>query len=52
MSKALAAADEPAAEGISAEVIDLRTLRPLDDAAITASVAGTVTRLLQNPEQL
>ena len=41
LAKALAAADELAAEGISAEVIDLRTLRPLDDAAITASVART-----------
>jgi pyruvate dehydrogenase E1 component beta subunit len=41
LPKALAAADELAAEGISAEVIDLRTLRPLDDAAITASVART-----------
>ncbi|MFF7490097.1 alpha-ketoacid dehydrogenase subunit beta [Streptomyces luteogriseus] len=41
LPKAVAAADELAAEGISAEVIDLRTLRPLDDAAITASVART-----------
>ncbi|MZF85995.1 pyruvate dehydrogenase complex E1 component subunit beta [Streptomyces sp. SID5643] len=41
LPKALAAADQLAAEGISAEVIDLRTLRPLDDAAITASVART-----------
>ncbi|CAM5605416.1 1-deoxy-D-xylulose-5-phosphate synthase [Streptomyces aurantiogriseus] len=41
LPKALAAADELAAEGISAEVIDLRTLRPLDDAAVTASVART-----------
>ncbi|MFD5835926.1 alpha-ketoacid dehydrogenase subunit beta [Streptomyces collinus] len=41
LPKALAAADQLAAEGISAEVIDLRTLRPLDEAAITASVART-----------
>ncbi|MEV4860238.1 alpha-ketoacid dehydrogenase subunit beta [Streptomyces ossamyceticus] len=41
LPKALAAADELAAQGIDAEVIDLRTLRPLDDAAITASVART-----------
>ncbi len=41
LPKALAAADELATEGIDAEVIDLRTLRPLDDAAITASVART-----------
>jgi pyruvate/2-oxoglutarate/acetoin dehydrogenase E1 component len=39
--KALAAAETLAAEGISAEVIDLRTLRPLDDATIIASVART-----------
>jgi len=30
-----------AAEGVQAEVIDLRTLRPLDDATILASVAHT-----------
>ncbi|WP_069169238.1 alpha-ketoacid dehydrogenase subunit beta [Streptomyces griseus] len=41
LPKALAAADELATEGIDAEVIDLRTLRPLDDAAVTASVART-----------
>lgn len=41
LPKTLAAADELAAEGISAEVIDLRTLRPLDDAAIADSVART-----------
>jgi pyruvate dehydrogenase E1 component beta subunit len=39
--KALAAAETLSAEGISAEVIDLRTLRPLDDATIMASVART-----------
>lgn len=41
LPKALTAADELAADGISAEVIDLRTLRPLDDEAIAASVART-----------
>ncbi|KJK40750.1 pyruvate dehydrogenase [Streptomyces variegatus] len=41
LPKALAAADQLGVEGISAEVIDLRTLRPLDDAAITASEART-----------
>jgi pyruvate dehydrogenase E1 component subunit beta len=41
LPKALAAADRLAAEGSSAEVVDLRTLRPLDDAAIRASVART-----------
>ena len=37
----LAAADELAAAGIDAEVIDLRVLRPLDDATILASVRRT-----------
>jgi pyruvate/2-oxoglutarate/acetoin dehydrogenase E1 component len=37
----LAAAEELAAEGISAEVLDLRTLVPLDKEAILASVAKT-----------
>ncbi|ARF53394.1 alpha-ketoacid dehydrogenase subunit beta [Streptomyces gilvosporeus] len=41
LPKALAAADELAADGISAEVLDLRTLRPLDGEAIAASVART-----------
>jgi pyruvate/2-oxoglutarate/acetoin dehydrogenase E1 component len=39
--KTLEAANELAGEGIEAEVIDLRTLRPLDDATIMASVAKT-----------
>jgi pyruvate dehydrogenase E1 component subunit beta len=39
--KTLAAADTLAGEGIEAEVIDLRSLRPLDDATIMASVAKT-----------
>jgi pyruvate dehydrogenase E1 component beta subunit len=39
--EALAAADELAAEGIDAEVLDLATLKPLDDEAILASVART-----------
>lgn len=38
---ALKAAELLAAEGISAEVIDLRTLRPLDRATIVASVRKT-----------
>jgi pyruvate/2-oxoglutarate/acetoin dehydrogenase E1 component len=41
LHKALTAADKLAAEGIDAEVIDLRTLRPLDDATILASVRST-----------
>ena len=44
--KALAAAETLAAEGIGAEVIDLRTLRPLDDAAIMRSVAKTHRALI------
>jgi pyruvate dehydrogenase E1 component beta subunit len=39
--KALAAADTLASEDISAEVIDLRVLRPLDTATVLASVART-----------
>ena len=38
---ALAAADELEEQGISAEVIDLRTLRPLDVATIIASLRKT-----------
>jgi pyruvate dehydrogenase E1 component beta subunit len=39
--EALAAAEALAAEGIEAEVIDLRTLNPLDDEAMVASVTRT-----------
>lgn len=39
--KALQAASELAAAGISAEVIDLRVLRPLDDATVMESVRRT-----------
>lgn len=39
--KALAAAEALAADGISAEIIDLRVLRPLDAATLLASVAKT-----------
>jgi pyruvate dehydrogenase E1 component beta subunit len=38
---ALKAAEELAAEGIEAEVIDLRTLRPLDMSTVLASLAKT-----------
>ena len=37
----LQAAETLAAEGIEAEVIDLRTLRPLDKAAVLTSLAKT-----------
>ena len=39
--KALDAAETLAGEGVEAEVIDLRTLRPLDDETLLASVAKT-----------
>ena len=41
VSFALAAADELAKQGIDAEVIDLRTIKPLDEATVLASIAKT-----------
>ncbi len=41
LGQALAAAEQLAAEGVSAEVIDPRTLAPLDTATILASVEKT-----------
>ena len=41
MTYALAAAEELAKDGIEAEVIDLRTLRPMDTASIIESVKKT-----------
>ena len=41
MTYALAAADKLAAEGIEAEVIDLRTIRPMDLATVIESVKKT-----------
>ena len=41
MTYALKAADELAQEGIEAEVIDLRTLRPMDTETVIASVKKT-----------
>jgi pyruvate/2-oxoglutarate/acetoin dehydrogenase E1 component len=41
LHKAMAAAELLAADKIEAEVIDLRSLRPLDDATIMASVRKT-----------
>jgi pyruvate dehydrogenase E1 component beta subunit len=38
---ALKAADQLAGEGVSAEVLDLRTIRPLDTATVLGSVART-----------
>jgi pyruvate dehydrogenase E1 component beta subunit len=41
LGRTLEAAERLAAEGVSAEVVDLRTLRPLDDATIMGSVRRT-----------
>jgi len=41
LPKSLAAAERLAAEGIAAEVVDLRTLRPLDVEAVLSSVRKT-----------
>jgi pyruvate dehydrogenase E1 component beta subunit len=41
LPKLLGAADALAKEGIEAEVLDLRTLRPLDEEAVLASAART-----------
>ena len=41
LAKALAAAEQLSGEGIEAEVIDLRSLRPLDTATVLGSVART-----------
>ena len=41
LDRALEAAESLAGQGIEAEVLDLRVLRPLDEAAILASVART-----------
>jgi pyruvate dehydrogenase E1 component subunit beta len=41
LAPCLQAAERLADEGVSTEVIDLRTLRPLDDATVFASVAST-----------
>jgi 2-oxoisovalerate dehydrogenase E1 component beta subunit len=47
---AVAAANELAAEGIEAEVVDLRSLHPYDWAAITASVRKTNRVLCVNED--
>ena len=46
LPKAMAAAEDLANKGISCEVIDLRTLRPLDDDTIVASVVKTRRALI------
>ncbi len=52
--RALAAADELAAHGIDAEVIDVRSLVPLDTRTILASVAktGRLFTVEENPQLL
>ena len=49
---ALEAAERLAAEGIELEVLDLRTLKPLDDAAILATVRKTGRVIVLNEEPL
>ena len=44
--KALNAADKLSKDGIETEVVDLRTLRPMDDETFLASVAGTHRALI------
>ena len=46
LHEALAAAEEVAKEGIDAEVVDLRTLRPLDRETVLASVRKTNRALI------
>ena len=46
LHKSLAAAEQLAAAGIEAEVIDLRSLRPLDDRTIMSSLARTRRALI------
>lgn len=41
LPKVMAAAEELASRGISCEVVDLRTLRPLDDKTIVGSIVKT-----------
>ena len=41
LGKSVAAADKLRADGIDVEVVDMRSLRPLDGAAIRASIART-----------
>jgi pyruvate dehydrogenase E1 component beta subunit len=46
----LGAAEQLSGDGVSAEVIDLRTLRPLDDATILASVRKTHRAVIVDEE--
>ena len=48
----LEAADELASDGVEVEVLDLRTLRPLDEDAIVASVRKTSKALIVHEDNL
>jgi pyruvate dehydrogenase E1 component beta subunit len=50
--KAVRAAEEVAADGVSAEVLDLRTLVPLDQEAVLRSVAKTGRLLIADEDYL
>ena len=52
VQKALVAADELARHGVSAEVVDLRTLVPLDRNAVLKSVAKTGRLLIADEDYL
>jgi len=52
VQKALIAAAELARDGVSAEVLDLRTLVPLDKAAVLESVAKTGRLLIADEDYL
>ena len=52
VQKALLAADELSAQGIDAEVIDLRTLVPLDSDTVLRSVAKTGRLLVADEDYL
>ncbi len=46
LAKCVAAADQLAESGVDAEVLDLRSLRPLDDATVLGSVRATRRALI------
>ena len=52
VQKALAAGEQLATEGVSVEVLDLRTLVPLDRDAVAASVAKTGRLLIADEDYL